>query len=250
MAMEYVVIVGDREIRYRLERKSVKNLNLRIRKDGQVFVSANVSISMKEIELFLRRKAAYIFVCQNRFQELAHWQSQSKQYVNGETFYLLGRALRLQVTEAMETKVFTDGIYLFLNTKKDTGAKERQKQLSRFFDQQCVKVFTEIAAVVYQKFKKYGVRMPQLRIRTMQTRWGACLVKKEVITLNKRLIESSRDCIEYVIMHEFCHLIHPNHSKSFYIFLSMMMPDWRMRKQYLDKTVMNSFISSANRTIF
>ena len=79
--------------------------------------------------------------------------------------------------------------------------------------------------------------MPKLRIRDMDTRWGSCLAKKGIITLNKRLLEVPRDCIEYVVIHEFCHFIHPNHSKKFYDFLTMLMPDWKARKKVLDQNI-------------
>ena len=89
---------------------------------------------------------------------------------------------------------------------------------------------------LYPLFKKYGIEKPALRIRDMETRWGSCLAKKGIVTLNKRLLEAPRNCIEYVVMHELCHFMHPNHSKYFYAFLSMLMPDWKERKQFLDKT--------------
>ena len=107
--------------------------------------------------------------------------------------------------------------------------------LSRFLDQQCEAVFGEIISELYPMFRKYGVDTPILRIRDMETRWGSCLAKKGIITLNKRLIEAPRNCIEYVVMHELCHFIHPNHSKQFYSFLTMLMPDWRQRKALLEK---------------
>lgn len=81
--------------------------------------------------------------------------------------------------------------------------------------------------------------MPTLRIRDMETRWGSCLAKKGIITLNKRLLEAPRYCIEYVVTHEFCHFIHPNHSKQYYAFLTMLMPDWRERKKVLDENTAN-----------
>jgi predicted metal-dependent hydrolase len=68
----------------------------------------------------------------------------------------------------------------------------------------------------------------------MSTESSFLLVKKGIITLNKRLLEAPRNCIEYVVMHEFCHFIHPNHSKHFYGFLSMLMPDWKERKKLLE----------------
>lgn len=68
----------------------------------------------------------------------------------------------------------------------------------------------------------------------METRRGSCLVKKGIITLNTRLLEAPQNRIEYVVMHELCHFIHPNHSKNFYVFLTMLMPDWKERKRALE----------------
>lgn len=96
-------------------------------------------------------------------------------------------------------------------------------------------IFKEVLSEIYPVFQKYGVTVPTLRIRNMETRWGSCLAKKGIITLNKRLLEAPRNCIEYVVMHELCHFVHPNHSKQFYSFLAMLMPDWKERKTVLDK---------------
>ena len=108
--------------------------------------------------------------------------------------------------------------------------------VTRYLDEQCRSIFGEIILETYPVFQKYGVPMPKLRIRNMETRWGSCLAKKGVVTLNKRLLEAPRNCIEYVVMHEFCHFVHPNHSKQFYAFLTMLMPDWKQRKEALDKS--------------
>src|SRR5699024_10108493 len=96
--------------------------------------------------------------------------------------------------------------------------------------------FGEIMSEIYPVFRKYGVAVPVLRLRNMETRWGSCLPRKGIITLNKRLLEAPRYCIEYVVMHEFCHFIHPDHSKHFYAFLTMLMPDWKERKRILDQS--------------
>ena len=61
------------------------------------------------------------------------------------------------------------------------------------------------------------------------------MASKGIVALNNRLLEAPRDCIEYVVTHELCHFVHPNHSKQFYSFLSMLMPDWKERKSVLDK---------------
>jgi predicted metal-dependent hydrolase len=99
---------------------------------------------------------------------------------------------------------------------------------------QCKEQFGKIIEEIYPVFKKYVVAQPSLRIRDMDTRWGSCLPKKEIITLNKRLLGAPRHCIEYEITHEFCHFICSNHSKRFFELLTMLMPDWKERKKALD----------------
>lgn len=87
----------NREISYLLEQKPVKNLNLRIHKDGRVFLSANPDVPASEIDAFILSKASYIFAAQDKFAEIARYSPQPKQYVSGETFYFLGRGLRLKL---------------------------------------------------------------------------------------------------------------------------------------------------------
>ena len=238
--MENVTIrtveVETQEIHYQLERKPVKNLNLRIRSDRSIYVSANSAVPIDEIDLFVISKASYISDVIERFNEMAKYKPQPKQYVSGETFYIQGRALRLQVSKSEKDMISSDGIYIFLSVKDPDNFDKKRRMVNRFLNKQCRLVFEEIIHSIYPVFEKYGVSYPNLRIRNMETRWGSCLAKKGIITLNKRLLEAPRNCIEYVVMHEFCHFIHPNHSKRFYSFLTMLMPDWKERKALLEKT--------------
>ena len=229
------VVAEGREICYCLERKNVKNLNLRVRKDGSVFVSANNRIPLEEIDKFICSKAAYIVKAMDHFSEIQQYRPKPKQYISGESFYIQGRGLRLQVSQASKNTISTDGIYIFLKVTDLNDYEKKHRLVTRFLDQQCKTVFTEILDELYPIFRKYGIERPSLRIRDMETRWGSCLLKKCIITINKRLLEAPRNCIEYVIMHELCHLIHPNHSKHFYAFLSMLMPDWKERKKILEQ---------------
>lgn len=230
------IIVENRELCYQLERKHVKNLNLRIRNDGSVFVSANDMVPCEEIDLFVQSKASYILKTIDHFNEMAQYKPQPKQYVSGETFYIQGRGLRLQVSQAKKDMISSDGVYISLEVKDINDVDKKRRIVTRFLDQECKAVFREVMEDLYPLVKKYGIEKPTLRVRDMETRWGSCLMKKGIITLNKHLLEAPRNCIEYVVMHELCHLMHPNHSKQFYAFLSMLMPDWKERKQFLDKT--------------
>lgn len=234
--IERRVIVENREICYHLERKSVKNLNLRVRKDGSVFVSVNEMVPCEEVDKFIHSKASYIFKAIDHFREMEQYRPQPKQYVSGESFCIQGRGLRLQVSQVEREAISSDGVYIFLEVKDANDIERKRRLVTGFLDQQCKMVFSEVMEDLYPVVKKYGIEEPSLRIRDMETRWGSCLTKKKIITLNKRLLEAPRNCIEYVVMHELCHLIHPNHSKQFYAFLTMLMPDWKERKDYLDKS--------------
>ena len=231
------IVVENQEISYYLERKNVKNLNLRVRKDGSVFVSANEMIPCEEIDNFIHSKGYYIFSAIDHFSKLEKQKPQPKQYVSGETFFIQGRGLRLQVSHSKKDVISSDGVYIFLKVNDVNNVEKKRRLTNHFLDQQCKTVFTEIMNEIYPAFQKYGIRRPELRIRTMETRWGSCLMQKNIITLNKMLLEAPRNCIEYVIMHEMCHLIHPNHSKHFYSFLTTLMPDWRERKKTLEHSV-------------
>ena len=232
-----IVVAEGREIHYCLERKNVKNLNLRVRKDGSVFVSANDTVSCKEIDDFICSKARYIIEVINRFSDMAKYKQQPKKYVSGESFYLQGRDLRLLVSQSKSDSILSDGIYIYLEVKDVNDFEKKKRIVNRFLDQQCKTIFGEVLDELYPLLGKYGIDKPTLRIRDMETRWGSCLPKKGIITLNKRLIEAPRNCIEYVVMHELCHFVYPNHSNQFYLFLSMLIPDWKERKHYLDKNV-------------
>ena len=227
MAQERTVVYENNEIHYLLEQKQVKNLNLRVHKDCIVYVSANPDVPAEKVDDFVVSKGAYIRSAQRKFREMAQYAPQP---------YLLGRGIRLKVENSMRDAISSDGIYLRLCVNDTEDFAKKQKMVTRYLDEQCRSIFGEIILETYPIFQKYGVPMPELRIRNMETRWGSCLAKKGVVTLNKRLLEAPRNCIEYVVMHEFCHFVHPNHSKQFYAFLTMLMPDWKQRKEALDKS--------------
>ena len=156
------VQADGQEIRYCLERKQVRNLNLRIRKDGSVFVSANDDVPLSEIDGFVCKKASYILSAINKFEALSQYRIQPKQYVSGETFMIQGRGLRLQVSQSQRNSITSDGIYIFLKIKELDNIDNKRQMVTRFLDRQCRTVFGEIIQAVYPMFRKYGVAMPTL----------------------------------------------------------------------------------------
>ena len=125
------VQTDGREIRYCLERKAVRNLNLRIRTDGSVFVSANDDVTFAEIDGFVCKKASYIIASISKFEALSQYRTQPKQYVSGETFTIQGRGLRLQVSQSRRNSITSDGVYIFLEIKDLDDMDNKRKILRR-----------------------------------------------------------------------------------------------------------------------
>jgi predicted metal-dependent hydrolase len=230
--MNKTITLNGREISYDLERKKVRNINLRIRSDCSVYVSANNRIVDAVIEAFLQSKASYILNALDKYAEIEKYADAKHDYVSGESFRYLGKDLRLIVTQGVNN-VTSDGVYLSISVLDTNDIAQKEKIICKWYDAQCKIVFMEIISEVYPIFRKYGVAMPKITLRDMSSRWGSCQPKRGAITLNKRLIETSRSAIEYVIMHEFAHFLHQNHSTKFYEIMSTLMPDWKSRKSSL-----------------
>lgn len=231
-----VVSTKDNDIKYTLTYKKVKNINLRIKFDGSVLVSAPQYVDVFRIDEFVRSKGEYVLSAIEKFKKSQSFKPSPKKYVSGESFKILGKDLRLKVIISNEEEVYSDGVFIYLKVRSDDFSR-KQNLMNKWISKQTIEIYNEIAHEVYKKFEKYGVSFPQIKIRKMTTKWGSCQPVREIITLNSRLIEVTRSCIEYVITHEFCHFIQPNHSKDFYSLLHVMMPDWKQRKNILEASV-------------
>ncbi|MCL2078210.1 MAG: M48 family metallopeptidase [Oscillospiraceae bacterium] len=227
------ILLNGREISYELVRKNVKNINLRIRSDCSVYVSANARVADSVIEEFLHKKAAYIVSALDKYAEIAKYAVDKHNYVTGESFHYLGKDLRLVVTQG-KNNVSSDGVYLAMSVADVCDNQQKEKLIAKWYDTQCREIFSDIISDTFPIFQKYGVTMPQLTLRNMSSRWGSCQPKRGIITLNKKLIEVPRNAVEYVVMHEFVHFLHPNHSTKFYEMLATLMPDWKARKKLLE----------------
>ena len=229
-----IVLNGNR-IEYDLQRKDVKNINLRIKADRTIFLSANSRVSQEVIEEFIESKSEYILKALAHYEELAKYAPKPKQYVDGETFRVLGHDRRLKVIEDKRNKVEYDESYITLTVKNPSDFTLKKKLIDRWLMSICKDTIQSLCDAIYPKFQKYGVAYPTIRYRNMVSRWGSCQPKRSILTFNYALVEAPISCIEYVVVHEFTHFLHPNHSKKFYQQLAMFMPDWEERKKILEK---------------
>lgn len=227
------VLHGETEIRYTLQRKRVKNINLRIRPDGSVSVSAPRLVTVAQIDRFVLSKGDYILGAMQKFAEMP--KETPLRYETGEKLSILGKEVTLRVTLGKMEGAILDGDTLILTVKEGADAEKKQRLVKKCIDTLCKDVFGEIVAGIHPEFVQYGLALPTLKIRDMKSRWGSCLVHKGTITLNRRLIEKPVECIRYVAVHEYCHFIHPNHSGAFYALLEKHLPNWKEIKGKLNK---------------
>ena len=234
------IVLNGKRIEYDLQRKDVKNINLRIKADRTIFLSANPRVSEQIIEEFIESKSEYILKALAHYEELAKYAPKPKQYVDGETFRIFGHDRRLKIVIEKNNKVEYDESYITLYVKNPNDFALKKKTMDKWIMLIFQDTINSLCEAIYPKFQKYGVSYPVIRYRNMISRWGSCQPKRGVLTFNYALIEAPISCIEYVITHEFTHFLQPNHSKRFYQQLAMFMPDWEERKRTLEKG--NAFV--------
>lgn len=228
-------VIGDgKQVVYRLEIKKVKNINLRVRRDGSVFVSANKSVPLSKVDGFVCANIAFILRAREKFGSQSDAYGKLRLFDN-EKFFLLGRELTVYIGKSDRNSVETDENYFHIYVSDPSDKDAIRRVTEKFLDGLCEEVLPRRLLNYYPVFEKQGISQPTIRLRAMTGKWGSCIKSKGKITLNKCLIFSSTECIDYVCLHELCHLIHPNHSEFFYELLTSLMPDWKQRKRKLNE---------------
>lgn len=209
-----------------------KTLEIAVYPDSRVVVKAPKSTDRKDIESRITKRARWIQRQQDYFRQFDP-RTLPRQYIGGETHRYLGRQYRLKLVEGDVASVkLVRGFFMVVcQDRQDTGYVKAL--LWSWYTQRAQEKFVESFERCWPAFEKRGLSRPRLKLRRMKTRWGS-LSASGVLTLNLNLILVPRECLEYVIVHELCHLKHHNHSVVFYQLLEKMMPDWAKRKHKLE----------------
>lgn len=224
------VAFGSNEIGYEVKFSKRKSLGIKVYPTGDVEVLAPIDTSSEAIEQRVLRRAQWIVRQQNYFKELGE-RSPEKRFISGESHYYLGRQFLLRVEEGKPNSVRYKGRYFEVICTPTSIAK---KLMKAWYKSHAKIKFAEFAEPIIARFEKYGVAPSSLYIQEMENRWGSCTPKGKII-LNTQLIRAPRPCIEYVITHELCHLLHPDHTKAFWELLQKEMPDWERWKNKLER---------------
>lgn len=223
------VITKYGDIVYFLTIKRVKNINIRIKKEG-VFVSASNKVSLDDIDDFIIKKSDIIIKYLNKIS----LYYKEKEYVTGEKIYYLGKKLNLVVIENKKNYVRLDNNNFYIYVFDIDNIEKKKNMVDNWYKNEFEKIYLKIAYKIYKNFEEYEIDFPKFKIRKMKSTWGNCRPYLKVVTLNYNLIKYPIICLEYVLAHEFCHLIYQNHSDKFYKLLTKIMPDWKERREILN----------------
>ncbi|MBQ9314685.1 MAG: M48 family metallopeptidase [Clostridia bacterium] len=223
-------------IEYTLTRNAKRNVNFRIKQNGEVYVSAPKRVSKAELEKMIFERAEWIIQNQRKIKSKkqntmdTNIQNASQIYLNGQKYYI-----RL-TTGTINSIHFRDNVLIIQIKEK---YKDSQEYIHSYFDQWMKETMYTLSDKLIDKYllllSKYHLKKPELAIRTMTGRWGSCMPSKCKITINKNLIYPPHYCLEYVVLHELAHLVEANHSKRFYAIIEEVMPDWKERKKILNE---------------
>ncbi len=222
---------GSKSIEYNLSFATRKSLGIKVMPNGLVSVIAPNDTNIIEINKKVKSKANWILKQQAFFCSYKPHTPERK-YVNGETHLYLGRQYKLQIIEDTINEIKIYRGTMIMKTKK-VNPEYLEKKLNEWYKEKAILHFEEMLESSLEKFNKYKVEKPVLDIRLMQKRWGSC-TKSGKIILNTELIKAPKGSIEYVVIHELCHLIHYNHNKEFYDLQNRLSPNWEKWKEKLE----------------
>lgn len=221
---------GSKKISYSLEFTNRKTLGIGVTPEMNVVVKAPNEASLEKIRAIVRKRAPWILKQQDFFLSF-HPKSPPKKFVSGETHLYLGKGYRLKVTQGKKNQVKLRRPFIEVQCR---NRKRVKALLNQWYLQQASIKLGEIAQPWIERFKRYNVSPSSIRLRQMKNRWGSCTAKEKII-LNPELIRAPKRCIEYVIVHELCHLVERDHTQKFFCLQKKMTPDWEKWKMKLEK---------------
>lgn len=222
------------------EKSKPRKVIIKVHPDQRVVATAPIDATDEMIHDAMMKRARWIW---QNLQDFAKQQDHvlPKRYVSGETQFYLGRryVLKVLTEDSAQTGVKLSRGKLTVTVTQEIAelsAAVRAYQVKRLVDdwyqQKAATVFDERLRLLLPK-APWVTDTPTFRLLAMKKQWGSCSTKGNLI-LNPHLIKSPKECIDYVILHELCHIAEHNHSEHFWRLLTQVMPNWKAVKARLD----------------
>lgn len=210
--MQTSITINDKEYDLVITYKNNKNMYLRVKEDLKIHITCNKYVSNTLISKFVLDNKDMILENIKRYE--------NKQITNEN--YLIYQGKKYEIVYITKNQIIFTNNKVFIN---------RSFNKDNFYKKQAKLIYLQRVNNIYNQIEE-DIPYPALKIRNMKTRWGVCNVKTKTITLNLELIKMPEKYLDYVIIHELCHLKHPNHSKDFWNMVSKYEPLYKkIRKE-------------------
>jgi hypothetical protein len=216
-----------KDITYTLKRSSRKTASIYIERDGNVSVLVPETLTDAEINSIIESKRKWIYT------NIAEWEDLNaakvnREYVNGESFLYLGRNYRLKLVHKQSTPLVLKNGYFYLCSDKSTSAKANNA-FKAFYKE---KGKDKIAERIHFYKGRLGVNPNSFSIIELKNRWASCSHKGN-LNFHWKVMMTPMKILDYIVVHELAHLLHPNHTVAFWNEIDKLLPDYQERKQWL-----------------
>ncbi|WP_070138418.1 M48 family metallopeptidase [Crocinitomix algicola] len=229
--MSASISYGTTNIAYSVEYRDRKTLAIEVHPDSSVLVVAPINTTDEKIQSKVEKRASWI-AKQQRFFSGKPDIAQVKEWVSGENMYYLGRQYRLKVVLG-KPDVKLKGKYLLVSVPNKKNRRQIETLVNAWYLQHARIKFEERIKRFDHILRQEGLQMNSLIIRKLEKRWGSCTPKGNIV-INSDLIKAPIHCVDYVIVHELCHLKFHHHGPEFWNLLNKYCPDWVGLKERLE----------------
>ena len=228
------LLYRNQPLSYTLVFRSRRSIGFAVRPDGSVHISAPAGTSPEWVAQQVLRKADWILTHQATFATRPA-PAAERTYEAGSTHYYQGRPYRLRLAAALRPAVAVTADELVLTTPAAPTTAQAEALLHAWYARQAGPLFAAALARVWPRFAEFALTHPTLFVRRMRTRWGSCTPRTARIRLSPELVRARPECLDFVVLHECCHLLVGDHSRAFYELQTRLMPDWKQWKAELNQ---------------
>lgn len=212
--------------------KKIKNIHLSVHPPtGRVRISAPRWVKLDTLRVYAISKINWIKKHQKKFQEQE--RETRREYLDRESHYVWGKRYLLKVKEANRTpSVELKHNEMILTVRPGAVMAKREAVVTAWYRDQ---VRDAVTPLIEKWEPILGVKVKDIIIRRMRTRWGSCTPTRRTIRLNTELAKKPRECLEYVLVHELVHLLEPTHNANFKSLMDKFLPQWRHFRDELNR---------------
>jgi predicted metal-dependent hydrolase len=229
------IVLNNRIIEYDVKYNAKKNVNIRIRPDLRLNVSAPRWVLKSQLEKILNEKSSWII---HNLEKQKQEEKAEKYNVfeNGHAIWLFGMKYRLYFRTDTRNYVYIMNDQIFVCSKRENDLEYAQGIFKNWLKDYAYSYYFEVLNKYKDKLRtKYKIPDFSLQVREMKTRWGTCIPSKKKITLNLSLMYTPQKYLEYVALHELIHFLEIYHNEHFYSIFEEFMPDYKERQVTLNR---------------